>query len=59
MCSPIVVQDILATRVAQMIAKHENITLTEAIRKFMATETYGLLLDPEAYLFFESAEYIS
>ena len=51
-------QDILATRVAQMIAKQENITPTEAIRKLMATETYGLLLDPESYLHFESAEYI-
>ena len=51
-------QDILAARVAQMIAKRENITPTEAIRKLMVTETYGLLLDPEAYLYFESAEYI-
>ena len=51
-------QDILATRVAQMIATQENITPTEAIRKLMTTETYGLLLDPESYLHFESAEYI-
>ena len=51
-------QDILATRVAKMIATQENITPTEAIRKLMATETYGLLLDPESYLHFESAEYI-
>ena len=51
-------QDILATRVAQMIAAQEGMTATEAIRKLMATETYGLLLDPESYLHFESAEYI-
>ena len=51
-------QDILATRVAQMIATQENITPTEAIRKLMATETYALLLDTESYLHFESAEYI-
>jgi hypothetical protein len=51
-------QDILATRVAQMIATNENITPTEALRKLMATETYGLLIDPESYLHFESAEYI-
>jgi hypothetical protein len=41
-----------------MVAAHENITQTEALRKLMVTETYGLLLDPESYLYFESAEYI-
>ncbi|MCL1819713.1 MAG: hypothetical protein FWG36_03545 [Oscillospiraceae bacterium] len=51
-------QDILAARVAKMIATQENITPTEAIRKLMVTETYGLLLDSESYLHFESAEYI-
>ena len=51
-------QDILAARVAQMIATQENIPPTEAIRKFMTTETYGLLLDAESYLHMESAEYI-
>jgi hypothetical protein len=51
-------QDILATRVVQMITKRDNITQTEAIRKLMATQTYGLLLDPESYLHLESAEYI-
>ncbi|MDR1922059.1 MAG: hypothetical protein LBS31_10035 [Candidatus Adiutrix sp.] len=51
-------QDILATRVAQMMAERDNVTPTEAIRKLMATETYGLLLDPESYLHLESAEYI-
>ena len=51
-------QDVLATRVAQMIAERDNITQTEAIRKLMATQTYSLLLDPESYLHLESAEYI-
>ena len=51
-------QDMLATRVVQMIAKRENIALIEAIRKLMTSETYGLLLDPESYLHFESAEYV-
>jgi len=51
-------QDILATRVAQMIAKRENITPTEAIRKLMESDTYGLLIDTESYLHYESAEYI-
>jgi hypothetical protein len=43
-------QDILATRVAQTIAERDNITQTEAIRKLMVTQTYGLLLDPGSYL---------
>ena len=51
-------QDILAVRVTQMIAKRDSITLTEALRRLMVTETYDLLLDPESYLHFESAEYI-
>jgi hypothetical protein len=51
-------QDILAARVTQMIATRENIEPTDALRKFMGTQTYGLLLDPESYLHFESAEYI-
>jgi hypothetical protein len=41
-----------------MITKLEDISPTKAIRKFMLTETYGLLLDPESHLHFESAEYI-
>jgi myo-inositol-hexaphosphate 3-phosphohydrolase len=51
-------QDVLATRVAQMIAERDKITQTEAIRKLMDTQTYGLLLDDESYLYLESAEYI-
>ena len=51
-------QDILATRVAQMIAARENIETTDALRKLMNTQTYSLLLDQESYLHFESAEYI-
>jgi len=56
--SVILCQDILATRLTQMIADRDCITHTEAIRKFMATKTYDLLLDPESYLYLESAEYI-
>ncbi|GHV50840.1 hypothetical protein FACS1894216_03750 [Synergistales bacterium] len=51
-------QDILATRLAQMIAEREKITPTEAILKLMATQTYALLLGAESYLYLESAEYI-
>ena len=51
-------QDVLAARVAQMMAERDNITPTEAIRHLMMTQTYGLLLDAESYLHLESAEYI-
>jgi hypothetical protein len=51
-------QDILAARVAQMIAVRENSTPTQALHMLMNTHTYGLLLDLESYLHFESAEYI-
>ncbi|MDR1136184.1 MAG: hypothetical protein LBL49_08430 [Clostridiales Family XIII bacterium] len=50
-------QDIVATRVAQMIAERDNIAPTEALRRLMMTQTYGLLLDAESYLHLESAEY--
>jgi hypothetical protein len=51
-------QDLLGTRVSQMIAVRDNIPPTDAIRKLMATKTYALLMEPESYLHFESAEYI-
>jgi hypothetical protein len=51
-------QDILAARVTQMLAARANISPTAALRKLMNTQTYGLLLDSESYLHFESAEYI-
>ena len=50
--------DILATRVADEIAKQKNISAKEAIRGFMATKTYGLLIDKESRLYLESVEYI-
>ena len=56
--SIILCQDILATRLTQMIAARDSITHTDAIRKLMATYTYDLLIDPESYLYLESAEYI-
>jgi hypothetical protein len=51
-------QDVLATRLAQMIAERDGITQTEAIRKLLPTKTFDLLLDPGSYLHLESAEYI-
>ncbi|MDR2487254.1 MAG: hypothetical protein LBD12_04745 [Clostridiales Family XIII bacterium] len=51
-------QDILGTRLAQMIAERDHVTYTEAIRRLLASDTYGLLLEPGSYLHLESAEYI-
>ncbi|MDR3288036.1 MAG: hypothetical protein LBT22_01260 [Peptococcaceae bacterium] len=41
-----------------MIAKRGDLTQTDALRKLMDTQTYTLLLEPESFLHFESAEYI-
>ena len=41
-----------------MLAKRDGVTHTDALRRFMSTETYELLLDPESYLHLESAEYV-
>jgi hypothetical protein len=51
-------QDVLATRVVDLLAGRERISPTDALREFMSTETYELLLDPESYLHLESAEYV-
>jgi hypothetical protein len=50
--------DILATRVAEEIARQKEIAAKEAIRLFMATKTYGLLIDTESRLYLESFEYV-
>jgi hypothetical protein len=51
-------QDIVATRLAGLLAEREGIPPTAAIRKLMMTETYALLLDPLSYLYLESVEYV-
>jgi len=51
-------QDVLATRVVELLVKRDGVPHTEALRRFMSTETYELLLDPESYLYLESAEYV-
>ena len=56
--SVILCQDILATRLTQIISARDGISPTDAIRKIMASLTYDLLLDPESFLYLESVEYI-
>ena len=50
--------DVLTARIAEEISKQKNISIKEAIRLFMATKTYALLIDKESYLYLESFEYI-
>ena len=49
--------DTVAARVAQKIAEEKGISHTEALRFFMASQTFNLLIEPKSYLFLESAEY--
>ena len=49
--------DTVTARVAQKIAEEKQLSHTEALRFFMASETFLLLIDPKSYLFLESAEY--
>ncbi|MDR2755589.1 MAG: hypothetical protein LBC20_07765 [Planctomycetaceae bacterium] len=50
--------DTLAADVAQRVARENGIILTEALRQFMGTKTYELLLDEKTYLYLESKEYV-
>jgi hypothetical protein len=49
--------DTVAARAAEMIALEKGIPHTEALRFFMASKTFKLLIEPKSYLFLESAEY--
>jgi len=49
--------DTVTARVAEMFAKEKNMPHTEALRFFMASKTFNLLINPKSYLFLESAEY--
>jgi len=50
--------DTLTAEVAQKYASDHNITGTEALRFFMKTDTFKLLINPESYLYLESLEYV-
>ena len=49
--------DSVTARVAERLAEEKRISHTEALRFFMASETFNLLIEPKSYLFLESAEY--
>ncbi len=50
--------DSLTAMVAEKYAKKNKISATEALRAFIATKTYELLVNPKSYLYLETAEYI-
>ena len=49
--------DTVIARVAEKLAEEKGISNTDALRFFMASKTYNLLVEPKSYLFLESAEY--
>ena len=50
--------DTLSAEVAQKNAADNGISGTEALRFFMKTDTFKLLVNPESYLYLESVEYV-
>ena len=50
--------DSLTAMVAEKYAKKNKISATEALRAFIATKTYELLINLKSYLYLETAEYI-
>ena len=48
----------ITTQVADAYAEKQKIPVTDAIRMFMTTKTYELLMNPKSYLYLESAVYI-
>ncbi|MDR0518268.1 MAG: hypothetical protein LBH25_14645 [Fibromonadaceae bacterium] len=50
--------DSLMAMVAEKYAKKNKISATEALRAFIATKTYELLINAKSYLYLETAEYI-
>ena len=45
-------------RISGEYAKKNALSNTDALRFFMSTKTYDLLIDPGSYLYLESPEYI-
>ena len=50
--------DTLMTETVQSYAFQHDISGTEALRFFMRTETYKLLVNPDSFLYLESVEYV-
>ena len=48
----------IAAQVADAYAISQNISVTDAMRLFMATKTYELLTNPKSFLYLEPAPYV-
>ena len=48
----------ITAQVSDTYAENHDIPVTEAMRLFMATKTYELLINPKSYLYLESAAYV-
>jgi hypothetical protein len=49
--------DSITAQVAGAYAEKRGISVTDALRLFMAGKTYELLLNPKSYLYLEAAPY--
>ena len=50
--------DVLSAQIAEAIAKKNGIPQKDAVKQFMSTKTYSLLIDKESLLYLESVEYV-
>ena len=48
----------LTAQVADSYAQAHGVSVTEALRFFMSTKTFELLINPKSYLYLETAPYI-
>jgi len=48
----------ITAQVVDVYAEKQKITVTDAMRLFMATKTYELLTNPKSYLYLEAAPYV-
>jgi len=48
----------LIVRVSEEYARTAGMSNTDALRFFMSSKTYELLIDPKSYLYLESMEYV-
>jgi hypothetical protein len=53
----ICIESIMA-QVADSYAAKQSVSVTDAMRLFMTTRTYELLVNPKAYLYLEAAPYV-
>jgi len=48
----------IAAQVVDAYAEKQKIFVTDAMRLFMTTKTYELLVNPKSYLYLEAAPYV-